>query len=177
MKEVKWFENLPSKDFISGDERMKELESNENGEYSVNFIKHTEDAYKWISEIAESAEIEKRQDWAYKALKAVMHTLRDRLIPAEVFHLSAQLPVFIRGIYFEGYKINDKPDKIHLDEFLQRIEDGLGPGTKLTPKNAFRAVLEVLYRHVTKGELRDIYSTLPKDLKELWYESMAIESL
>ena len=175
MKEVQWFENLPSKDM--DDAREKEMEKVVDNGYSVNFIKHTEDAYKWIAEIARAAEVEQRQDWAYQALKAVMHTLRDRLTPAEVFHLSAQLPVFIRGVYFEGYQIKDKPDKMHLDEFLQRIEEALGPGNHLTPKIAFRAVLEVLYKHVSKGELRDIYATLPKDLKELWYESMAIESL
>lgn len=40
---------------------------------------------------------------AYLALRAVLHTLRDRLTVEEAAHLGAQLPMLIRGFYYEGW--------------------------------------------------------------------------
>src|ERR1041385_6771438 len=46
-------------------------------------------------------------DWTdrqrgYAALRGVLHALRDRLPLAEIAQLGAQLPTFIRGIYYRG---------------------------------------------------------------------------
>ena len=62
----------------------------------VNFEKHIKNAYSWLDEIARTAGTPDRTDWAYNALKSVLHTIRDRTTVEEVFHLSAQLPLFIR---------------------------------------------------------------------------------
>ncbi len=40
---------------------------------------------------------------AYSVLRAVLHQLRDRLTPEEAVDLAAQLPLIVRGIYFEGW--------------------------------------------------------------------------
>jgi uncharacterized protein (DUF2267 family) len=44
-----------------------------------------------------------KRNQSYSALRAVLHALRDRLTVAETAHLSAQLPMLIRGIYFKGW--------------------------------------------------------------------------
>ncbi len=139
----------------------------------VNFEKHIKNAYSWLDEIARKAGTPDRTDWAYNALKAVLHTIRDRTTVEEVFHLSAQLPLFIRGVYFEGYKPADKPDKMNLDEFLQRIRERMGPGNNVEPEQAFHAVLEVLGKHVSIGELMDIKTSMPKDIQRLWDSSLS----
>ena len=46
-------------------------------------------------------------DWtssqrAYLAMRAVLHAVRDRLSVEEIAQLGAQLPIFVRGIYYEG---------------------------------------------------------------------------
>ncbi len=65
---------------------------------------------KWLKEIGGGLEVEDRQI-AYHALRGVLYTLRDRIEPNETFHLAAQLPLMIRGIFFEGYKPANKPEK------------------------------------------------------------------
>jgi len=112
----------------------------------VNFEKHCNEANSWLLEIAENIDHPGRTDWAYGCLKAVLHTIRDRTTIEEVFHFSAQLPVLIRGIFFEGYKPTGKPDKMNANEFIRKIKKEVGPGGFGYPEEAFRVVLELLYK-------------------------------
>ncbi|MEZ4867508.1 MAG: DUF2267 domain-containing protein [Caldilineaceae bacterium] len=127
----------------------------------------------WLHEIAEELGNSDRQI-AYHALRGVLFALRDRITVEEVFNLAAQLPVLIRGIYFEGYKIAGKPEKYHADEFLARVSHELHKVGPANPKKATRAVFAILDRHVTAGEIDDVYQALPKDLRRLWPELEAV---
>lgn len=167
-KELHWFEKISEEkkqEQAAGSKKKKGVRMKK----LVNLEKHIDEVYKWIEDVANNLDgDEMRDDWAYKALRSVLHTLRDRLTPPEVFHLSAQLPIFIRGIYLEGYSLSDKPDKFGWDEMLARINKELSPGIDVKAEDAFRAVIHVLFKHVTPGELNDIRSTMPKDIKEKW---------
>lgn len=44
---------------------------------------------------------------AYHALRGVLFTLRDRLTVEEAAHFASQLPLLIRGIFYEGYRSAD----------------------------------------------------------------------
>lgn len=137
---------------------------------TLNLEKHVIDAYEWIDEIGAEIGEQDRQDQPYHALKGVLVALRDRVMPEELFQLSAQLPLLIRGILFEGYRLAGKPEKYHADEFLDRITSTMGPTTKITPEKAFGAVLRVLYRRISEGELEDIHASMPADIQRLWEE-------
>ena len=56
----------------------------------------------WLDEIMEDVGPDRQR--AYHVLRAVLHTLRDRLTVEEAAHLSAQLPLLVRGIYYEGWR-------------------------------------------------------------------------
>jgi uncharacterized protein (DUF2267 family) len=77
-------------------------------------------------------------------LRAVLHTLRDRLPVNEAAHLGAQLPMLIRGIYYEGWTPADKPEKMHRDEFLARIHAQFRDDPAIDPVRVAQAVLEVI---------------------------------
>jgi len=135
---------------------------------NVSFEKQTKEVEQWLTEIAEFMDAPERKDWALNALKAVMHTVRDRTTLQEVFHLSAQLPVLIRGLYLEGYKPTGKPMKMNATEFMRMISDNMGPGDEVSADVAFRAVMSVLYKKVSPGELDDIKGSMPKSIQRLW---------
>ena len=106
---------------------------------------------------------------AYHALRAVLHTLRDRLTVDEAAHLSAQLPLLIRGLYFEGWHPAHKPTKERAqDEFLEQVEARLQGIEPINPETATRVVLEVLERYVDPAEAAHVKHMLPKPIRELW---------
>jgi uncharacterized protein (DUF2267 family) len=123
--------------------------------------------HEWVKEVmaaigADDAGV------AYRTLRAVLHALRDRLSIDEVVQLGAQLPMLIRGLYYEGW-CPRRTSTANRAEFLERVRvsDCWRPG-QLHPELLVRAVLSVLARHVSPGEVNDIQAILPADLRELW---------
>ena len=106
---------------------------------------------------------------AYGALRAVLHALRDRLTVEEVAQLGAQMPMLIRGIYYEGWDPTGKPVRQrHKDQFLARIEEQLKRNDDIDPEKIARAVFTVLANRISEGEIEDIEHVLPVELRELW---------
>ncbi|MBT3070142.1 DUF2267 domain-containing protein [Rhodomicrobium sp. Az07] len=121
----------------------------------------------WLNEIAE--EIGPDRQRCYQALRAVLFILRDRLPPDEAAHLSAQLPLLVRGIFYEGYRPAGKPDRIRSrDEFLQRIGEYLEQTRPLGADEAARAVFRVLDHNVDAGEMSQVKQSLPQDIRSLF---------
>ena len=64
----------------------------------------------WLKGLEEELQVDNRQQ-AYNALRAVLHTLRDRLPPEVAIKLGAQLPILVRGIYYEGWHAAATPTR------------------------------------------------------------------
>lgn len=122
----------------------------------------------WLKELREELHTDDPQ-FAYQALRSVLHSLRDRLPVDEATDLGAQLPVLVRGIYYEGWKPAGKPQKIRSrEEFLQQISSGLVSAGPNDPARIAAAVFSVLERHVSDGEIEDVRHNLPEELRHLW---------
>jgi uncharacterized protein (DUF2267 family) len=106
---------------------------------------------------------------AYLALRATLHALRDRLTIEEVAQLGAQLPMLIRGFYYEDWDPTGKPVRErHKEQFLARIEHELAGGDAIDPEFIARAVFRLLAKRVSDGEIEDVRHILPSEVRALW---------
>jgi uncharacterized protein (DUF2267 family) len=124
-----------------------------------------EKTYLWLNELAEELGTGDRRQ-AYQVLRAFLHALRDRLPVETAAKLGAQLPMLVRGFYYEGWDPTHKPEKMHLEGFLDHIRRG----ANLDPDQvemAVRAASKTLQRHVTSGELAKSLGILPNDIFRL----------
>ena len=121
----------------------------------------------WLKEIAKTLGLDRHG--AYHVLRAVLHVLRDRLTIDETAQLGDQLPMLVRGIYYEAWRPAGKPEKIRSrDEFLSAIAAHMAMKESIDPENAARAVFRTLENHVSAGEIRDVMQILPEDIRALW---------
>jgi uncharacterized protein (DUF2267 family) len=105
---------------------------------------------------------------AYSILRAVLHALRDRLTVDEAVTLGAQLPMLVRGFYYEGWRPAGRPERYrHKEEFFQQVCRHY-PGLT-EPEQAVRGVFQFLEGHVTGGELKHVREQLPPEIRALWY--------
>jgi uncharacterized protein (DUF2267 family) len=127
-------------------------------EKTNRILKDIEDAYGWPKE---------RRNQSYAALRAVLHAVRDRLPVEEAVQLSAQLPMLVRGLYFEGWKPSAVPVKMGREEFLERVRREFPYDLAGGIEQLIRTVLHALQLYVTKGELEGVRSTMPRDVAVL----------
>jgi uncharacterized protein (DUF2267 family) len=131
----------------------------------------------WLNDIRERLGWEERQR-AYHALRAVLHALRDHLTVEQAAALAAQLPLLVRGIYFEGWHPHGKPLKErHKEEFLRRIGRAFANDSDADPAGVTRAVLGVLAKHVAPEEIEGLRNNLPSELRTLWPDKPSHASL
>lgn len=123
----------------------------------------------WLNDLMHELGWEEKPQKACLALRTALHALRDRLTVEEAVHLGAQLPILIRGIYYEGWKLTGKPAKErHKSEFLDHIAAAFRDDDTVDPEKVMRAVLKVLARHISQGETKNVKNVMPKTLQELW---------
>lgn len=120
----------------------------------------------WLNDIMMRLGLQDKQA-AYHDLRAVLHALRDRLNAEQAAALGSQLPMLIRGIFFEGWKPQGKPVRVrHKEEFLELVAKQLAPAS-CDPEAVTRAVLDVLSRHISAGEVRQLQHILPTEIRTL----------
>src|SRR5690606_20300263 len=77
----------------------------------------------WLKEVMEELQWDNRHR-AYEALRGTLHTLRDQLTVEEATDLGAQLPMLIRGLYYEGWNPSKTPTKERRkEEFLHHVRE------------------------------------------------------
>ncbi|MFN7875709.1 MAG: DUF2267 domain-containing protein [Pirellula sp.] len=122
---------------------------------------------QWIGEIMVELECDNAQH-AYHGMRAVLHTLRDRLTISEASDFAAQLPMLIRGMYYEGWQPERVPIKDRTkDRFLAHIRQAFPDDPNVDVEELTNAVLAVVNRHVSQGEMADIEACIPKSLRDL----------
>ena len=124
----------------------------------------------WLRDIEEAAGLKDRES-AYRALRGVLLMIRDRLPVEPASQFGAQLPMLIRGIYYEQFSPAHQPEKIRSKtEFLTLIAQEFDPVPELLndPDRATQAVLSVVNKHIDEGEAKKARHMLNDDLKELW---------
>lgn len=125
----------------------------------------------WLKSLFEPLNTEDRHR-AYLALRVTLHALRDRLPPELAVHLGAQLPMLVRGFYYEDWQMAKTPTAArHKDDFLKPIEWAFRNHADADVEQIAKAVFALLDRELDHGEIRKVVSALPRELKALWPES------
>jgi len=122
--------------------------------------------YEWLKQVAERDEFDDVHR-AYQVLRAVLHALRDRVEPNVAAHVAAQLPLLVRGIFYEGWEPAKTPMRMSLTEFLARVEKEAGLKGTNEAEEAARAVMAVCWAELGEGTMGHLISVLPSDFAVL----------
>ena len=132
------------------------------------FSHGAQQAQQWVNELADDLKGDGERH-AYRLLRSILHALRDWLPIDEVADLSAQLPVLIRGIYFEGWDPSASPVWNRTkEEFVARVERDFTNDPLDDAEIAIGAVFRLLDRHISSGEITQVRSSMRKSLRKLW---------
>lgn len=135
----------------------------------LEVIDHTVQlTHEWINELAE------RLDWSnhrnvFHLLRLTLTGLRDLLGHDEAAQLSAQMPILIRGVFYEGWRPSDTPlkDK-HKSSFVERIDAKMRDYPEYRGEQDIHTVFKLFNTRISEGELTDIRSALPASIRDFW---------
>jgi uncharacterized protein (DUF2267 family) len=122
---------------------------------------------EWLNDLAGELDLgADGRDAAWRILRGYLHVLRDRLTLDEGAHLAAQFTHLIRGVYYEGFDPGDRPVAIRdRDAFLARLADATELHDPEEAARATAACTRVMGRHVSEGELDDVFGQLPAQIR------------
>ena len=131
------------------------------------FDRTLETTHVWLNEICNDLGPDKQVAW--KVLSTVLHKLRDRLTINLAAHLGAQLPLLVRGAYYDQFEPGKMPSEMRSrDDFVAEVAEWLRDTRPVDPEEAIRSVFRVLSRHVSEGQIRKVRDALPKGLRQMW---------
>jgi uncharacterized protein (DUF2267 family) len=125
----------------------------------------------WLKIVMEELQTSDRRI-AFGALRAGLHALRDRIGPVNAVHLAAQLPMLLRGAYYEGWQPGSGISRErHVEEFLRHVEVNLPQNSRVGPEAVARATFCVLAKCLDIGEVQKVFKLLPREMGVLWPDS------
>ena len=131
----------------------------------------------WLNELMDELDWKDKKR-AYRILRATLHALRDRLTPHEAIHVGAQLPMLIRGLYYENWRMKEAVPPEHTKQvFLDHVRSEFRDDPAIDVERPVRGVFKLLARKITSGEIEDVKNMLPAEVRTLWPDSIAVEAI
>lgn len=132
----------------------------------------------WLNEIQQQLGWSESEDFpatqrSYTVLRAVLFALRDGLPASECAQLAGQMPMLVRGIFFEAWHPQRHTRYKSKEEFYERVAENMRGVNVVRPDVATATVCTVLMKHISAGEISDVLAVLPFEVAELFINAVA----
>src|SRR5258705_2097244 len=130
---------------------------------AFNHAVHT--ANIWLADVSSALGTTDRR-FTRRAVRAWLHTMRDRLTVNSAAKFGQQLPELLRGEYYDGWEPTRVPVKYTIDQYLLRFATEAFISLDEVPETA-AAITEVVADHMSPGQLKQTLAELPTDLRRM----------
>ena len=121
----------------------------------------------WLVDIMKELGPDRQVAW--HALGAVLRALRDRLQIGLAVHLGAQLPLLVRGLYYDQWHASEQTLKQRsAEEFLNHVSKGLSGIRPVNVQAATRSVFRVLGQYLDPNQVEKVRQALPENVRAMW---------
>lgn len=145
---------------------------------ALNFNQFAAEGNTFMKEYAKQMNLGNDTNKAGRILSSVLHAFRDVISNQESLQLIAQLPMFLKAVYVNGWT-NHKTKKVRtMTDFIKLVRkyDGLTASqdfeTDELTENYIDTTFILLRQYISLGELEDLRSSLPKELKSIVYNNV-----
>jgi uncharacterized protein (DUF2267 family) len=132
------------------------------------FDRTVQESNLWLKDLMARLNAEDRHH-AYSVLRASLHALRDRIGPQHAAQLGAQLPMLLRGLFYEGWHMSGTPTKERREyDLIRRVREALPDQDEAEVRRGICATLDLLSGRIDRGEAIKLVHLFPQELRELW---------
>ena len=147
---------------------------------ALNFNQYATEGNTFLKNYTKEMNLGKDRDKAGRILSSILHAIRDLISTEESLQLTAQLPMFLKAVYVNGWTIKKERPKVkQMSEFvdLVRKHDGISAINDFqfdddVAEQFIDTTFILLRKYISLGEMEDIRDSLPKDLKSMIYSNI-----
>ena len=145
---------------------------------ALNFNQFAAEANTFMKSYTKELGLAEDTKKAGRILSAILHAFRDVISMEESLQLIAQFPMFLKADYVKGWT-KHKTNRIKtMTEFIDLVRkyDGVTSvhdfESDEKAENYIDTTFILLRRYISLGEMEDLRSELPKELKSMVYSNI-----
>jgi uncharacterized protein (DUF2267 family) len=145
---------------------------------ALNFNQFAKEGNAFLKDFAKKINMPNDTDKAGRILSSILHGLREVITTEESLQLISQFPMFLKAVYVNKWTTRKKVRVKSMTDFIDLIRE-LNGVTSLNDfeseevaENYIHATFMMLRKYVSLGELEDIRTVLPKELKSIVYQNV-----
>lgn len=139
---------------------------------SHDFNKFANEGNKFLKDYTAELNLGEDTDKAYRILTAILHAFREMISFQESIQLISQFPMFLKAVYVNRWDTKqNKAKPKNTEQFIALVREKCGNTAEIDfpdddiSEMYFSVTFISLRKYVSFGELEDLKSNLPKDLK------------
>jgi uncharacterized protein (DUF2267 family) len=141
---------------------------------TVNFDQYAQKGNQFVKNLAQELGHPDEVGRTGILLRAVLHSIRDRITISESLNFIAQLPVFVKALYADNWKYQEKPLRLDKEDFLKQVEKHQAQygesefSWEKSTEELVKIVIRQLRNFVSRGEFEDVTAQLPEELEKMF---------
>jgi uncharacterized protein (DUF2267 family) len=145
---------------------------------SLNFNQYAREGNAFLKDYAKKLNMPDDIDRAGRILSSILHGLREVITVEESLQLISQFPMFLKAVYVNRWTTRKKHKVKNMTDFIDLIRelDGVTAlhdfGSEEIAENYINSTFMILRKYISLGELEDIRTVLPKDIKSIVYHNL-----
>lgn len=145
---------------------------------SLNFNQYAREGNAFLKDYAKKLNMPDDTDRAGRILSSILHGLREVISIEESLQLISQFPMFLKAVYVNRWTTRRKHKVKNMTDFIDLIRelDGVTAlrdfGSEEIAENYINSTFMILRKYISLGELEDIRTVLPKDIKSIVYHDL-----
>jgi len=145
---------------------------------ALNFNHFAAEANRFIKEYTKELNLDGDTEKAGRILSAILHGLREVISTEESLQLIAQFPMFLKAVYVNGWSTHKRKKVKNMTDFIDMVRSFDGKtslhdfGSDDVALSYIDSTFILLRQYISLGELEDIRTGLPKDLKSMVYHNI-----
>ena len=144
----------------------------------LNFNQYAKEANSFLKDYSKQMNLNDDVEKAGRILSAILHGLRSIISIEESLQFIAQLPMFLKAVYVNGWTLKKRQRVKNMVGFIDLIREYSGKTSLYDfesdekAENYIKTTFIVLRKYVSLGELEDIRDEMPKELKSIIYQNI-----
>lgn len=145
---------------------------------ALNFTQFATEGNTFLKKYAKEMNLANNTDKAGRILSSILHALRDVITTQESLQLISQFPMFLKAVYVNGWTIQKRQKIKTMTEFIDLVRkyDGVTSvydfESDEVAENYIDTTFIILRKYISLGELEDLRTVLPKNLKSMIYQNI-----